>query len=109
MVFMRSDDYREIAGPDWALHLETALAHGDTLHVAGPVTMAPDPTAGGAFRGGGFSPVFAGRPDAPLIVTTRNPSGMRAEHRFATLMGWMLVAAGLTALPLWLCALGLGR
>ncbi len=100
LIFIRGDDYHEIAGPDWALHLETALAHGDTLHVAGPVTMAPDPAAGGAFRGSGFSPLFVGRPDAPLIVTTRNPGGMRAEHRFATLIGWSLVAAGLTVLPL---------
>jgi len=106
MIFIRGDDYREIAGPDWALHLETALAHGDSLHVAGPVTMVPDPAVGSAFRGGGFSPLFAGRPDAPLLVTTRNPGGMRAEHRFTTLVGWTLLGAGLLALPLFL-ALGL--
>jgi hypothetical protein len=30
VIFIRSDNYREIAGPDWALHIETSLAgHGD--------------------------------------------------------------------------------
>jgi len=109
LIFIRGDDYREIAGPDWGLHLETAVSHGDTVHIAGPVTLAPDPATGGAFRGGGFSPLFVGRPDAPVIITTRNPNGLRAEHRFATLVGWTLLAAGLTTLPLWLVALGFYR
>ena len=39
VIFIRSDSYREIAGPDWALHIETSLARGESLHVAGPVTM----------------------------------------------------------------------
>ena len=85
------------------------MSNGETVHIAGPVTLAPDPSAGGAFRGGGFTPLFVGRPEAPVIITTRNPSGLRAEHRFATLVGWMLLAAGLTALPVWLVALGVYR
>jgi hypothetical protein len=109
LIFIRGDDYREIAGPDWGLHLETAVSHGETVHIAGPVTLAPDPAAGGAFRGGGFSPLFVGLPEAPVIITTRNPGGLRAEHRFATLVGWTLLAAGLTTLPLWLVALGFYR
>jgi hypothetical protein len=109
MVFIRGDDYREIAGPDWALHLETALSQGDALHVAGPVVMTADPGAGGGFRGGGQSPLFCGRPDAPLIVTTRNPGGMRAEHRFGTVIGWTLVGAALIVLPLWLSAVQIYR
>jgi len=40
---------------------------------------------------------------------TRNPGGLRAEHRFAALVGWTLLAAGLTTLPLWLVALGFYR
>ena len=60
VIFIRSDNYREIAGPDWALHLETSLARGESLHVAGPVTMTSDPAAGAPFRGG-LSPVFSGR------------------------------------------------
>ena len=49
VIFIRSDSYREIAGPDWALHLETSLARGETLHVAGPVTVTSDPSAGAPY------------------------------------------------------------
>ena len=41
VIFIRSDNYHEIAGPDWALHLETSLGEGDEVHVAGPVMLAP--------------------------------------------------------------------
>jgi len=93
VIFIRSDNYREIAGPDWALHIETSLARGETLHVAGPVTVTSDPAAGAPYRGG-VSPVFSGRRGAPLIVTTRNPFAMRTELRFAATFAWMLVASG---------------
>ena len=75
VIFIRSDNYHEIAGPDWALHLETSLAEGDAVHVAGPVTLAPDRDAGGAHRGG-VSPLFVGQADQPLIV--------RRETRWAS-------------------------
>ncbi|HVV48327.1 MAG TPA: hypothetical protein VHO06_01590 [Polyangia bacterium] len=97
VIFIRSDNYSEIAGPDWALHLETSLAHGDAVHVAGPVTLAPDRDAGGAYRGG-LSPVFAGRPERPLVITTRNPLTLRAELRFAAALAWTSLAGGLVAL-----------
>jgi hypothetical protein len=97
VIFIRSDNYREIAGPDWALHLETSLAHGDSIHVAGPVALAPDGEAGGAYRGG-VSPIFSGRPDRPLVVTTRNPLTFRAELRFAATLAWTSLAGGLVAL-----------
>jgi hypothetical protein len=100
VIFIRSDNYREIAGPDWALHLETSLARGETLHVAGPVTMVSDPSAGAPFRGG-LSPVFAGRRGAPLIVTTRNPLAIRTELRFAAAFAWTLVAGGVFAAFSW--------
>jgi hypothetical protein len=100
VIFIRSDNYREIAGPDWALHLETSLARGESLHVAGPVTMASDPSAGAPFRGG-LSPVFSGRRGAPLIVTTRNPVTMRTELRFAAAFAWTLVAGGVFAAFSW--------
>ena len=29
VIFIRSDNYHEMVGPDWALHLETSLAQGD--------------------------------------------------------------------------------
>jgi len=100
VVFIRSDNYREIAGPDWALHLETSLSQGEKLHVAGPVTLIPDASAGGPFRGG-IAPVFSGTAAQPLIVTTRNPAAMRTELRFAALLGWALLAAGTVAVALW--------
>ncbi len=100
VIFIRSDNYREIAGPDWALHLETSLARGESLHVAGPVTVISDPTAGAPFRGG-LAPVFSGRRGAPLIVTTRNPLAIRTELRFAAAFAWTLVAGGLFAAFSW--------
>jgi len=100
VVFIRSDNYREIAGPDWALHLETSLSQGEKLHVAGPVSLVPDASAGGPFRGG-IAPVFSGTAAQPLIVTTRNPRAMRTELRFAALLAWALLGAGTVAVALW--------
>jgi len=100
VIFIRSDNYREIAGPDWALHIETSLARGETLHVAGPVTVASDPSAGAPYRGG-VSPVFSGRRGAPLIVTNRNPFALRTELRFAAVLAWTLVASGIFAALSW--------
>jgi hypothetical protein len=97
VIFIRSDNYHEIAGPDWALHLETSLGEGDDVHVAGPVILAPDREAGGAHRGG-VSPLFVGRVDQPLIVTTRNPLTFGAELRFAAGLAWTSLAGGLLAL-----------
>jgi hypothetical protein len=100
VIFIRSDNYREIAGPDWALHIETSLARGETLHVAGPVTMASDASAGAPYRGG-VAPVFAGQRGSPLIVTTRNPFALRTELRFAAAFAWTLVASGALAALSW--------
>ena len=97
VIFIRSDNCHEIAGPDWALHLETSLGEGDEVHVAGPVLLAPDRDAGGAHRGG-VSPLFVGRADQPLIVTTRNPLAFAAELRFAAWLAWTALAGGLLAL-----------
>jgi hypothetical protein len=101
VIFIRSDNYREIAGPDWALHLETSLARGESLHVAGPVTMTSDPAAGAPFRGG-LSPVFTGRRGAPLIVTTRDPLSIRTELRFAAAFAWTMVGSGIMAACSWM-------
>ena len=100
VIFIRSDNYREIAGPDWALHLETSLARGESLHVAGPVTLTADPAAGAPYRGG-LSPVFSGRRGAPLIVTTRNPMTIRTELRFAAAFAWTMVGSGILAACSW--------
>lgn len=99
IIFIRSDNYREIAGTDWALHLETSLGNGDAVHVAGPVTLAPDREAGGGYRGG-ESPLFVGRPDRPLVVTTRDPLTFLAELRFAAALGWLSLAGALGTLVL---------
>ncbi len=66
------------------------------MHVAGPVTLTPDREAGGGHRGG-VSPIFVGRPDRPLIVTTRNPLTFDAELRFAATIAWISLAGGLCA------------
>ena len=99
VIFIRSDNCHEIAGPDWALHLETSLGEGDEVHVAGPVMLAPDRDVGGAHRGG-VSPLFVGRADQPLIVTTRNPLAFGAELRFSATLAWTALAGGLLALLL---------
>jgi hypothetical protein len=99
VMFIRSGDYTEMVGPDWALHLETALARGDTLHVAGPVTLAPDPSAAG-HRTGGISPLFAGRPGAPVVVTTEAPATFRAALGFAAAVAWTLIGSGVLAIAL---------
>jgi len=101
MLFIRSDDYCEVVGPDWALHLETSLARGDLLHVAGPVTLVPDAGAGGGHRGG-VSPLFSGHPGAPLIVSTRDPSAIRAEVAFASMFAWALVFGAVLAAARWI-------
>jgi hypothetical protein len=99
VIFIRSDNYHEIAGPDWALHLETSLVEGDAVHVAGPVALAPDREAGGAHRGG-VSPLFVGQVDQPLVVTTRDPLAFHAELRFAATLAWTALAGALLAVVL---------
>lgn len=101
VLLVRNDGYREIPGPDWALHLETLLAQGDDVHIAGPVTMTADADGGAVFRGGGLTPLFYGRPGEPLIVTTRSPALMRAEVRFAAVCAWALMLGGLLAAMQW--------
>ena len=102
VLFLRGDDYHEMVGPDWALHLETALVRGDRIHVAGPATLAPDPASSGGHRSGGISPLFAGRPGVPVVVTTRSPLGIRASLRFAAAIAWALLASGALAMVLWI-------
>jgi hypothetical protein len=59
--------------------------------------MAKTENVGGAHRGG-VSPLFVGRADQPLIVTTRNPLAFAAELRFAAALAWTALAGGLFAL-----------
>ena len=101
MIFIRSDDYREIVGPDWALHLETALCRGDSY--TWPVRSRSRPTQGGAplTAPEASRPCSPGRPGAPLIVTTESPILMRAALRFAAAFAWTLVGSGAFAALSW--------
>jgi hypothetical protein len=102
VIFIRSDDYREMVGPDWALHLETSLARGDQLHVAGPVALGPDTSNGGVLRHGAISPLFSGRRGAPVIVSTRDPAAIRAELQFAACFAWALLGGAALAATRWM-------
>jgi hypothetical protein len=97
VTFIRRDSYAELPAPDWSLQLETLLAQGDPLYVAGPVHLEPDPRAGG-YRPGGLSPVFRGRPEEPLLVTTQRPEQIAAELGVGMSLATALVIAGILAL-----------
>ena len=60
-----------------------------------PPTATPAALTAAASR-----PLFVGRADQPLIVTTRNPLAFGAELRFAAGLGWTSLAGGLVALLL---------
>jgi hypothetical protein len=98
VTFIRNDTYTELPAPDWSLYMETFLAQGDPLYIAGPVHLEPDPEAQGAYRPGGVSPVFRGQPDQPVIVTTQRPDQIAAELRLGLGLAAALLVAGLLAL-----------
>jgi hypothetical protein len=97
LTFVRNDTYTELPAPDWSLYMETFLAQGDVLYVAGPVHLEPDLETQAAYRAGGVSPVFRGQPDRPLVVTTQEPAQIAAELRAGMALAIALVAAGLIA------------
>ena len=39
VAFIKNDSYTELPAPDWSLYMETFLAKGDRLYVAGPVRL----------------------------------------------------------------------
>jgi hypothetical protein len=98
VTFIRNDTYTELPAPDWSLYMETFLAQGDALYVAGPVHLEPDTSTQGAYRPGGVSPVFRGRPDEPLVVTTQRPDQIAGELRAGMGLAVALIVAGLLAL-----------
>src|SRR5262249_41987119 len=98
LTFIRNDAYTEMPAPDWSLFMETFLARGDTVYVAGPVRLEPDSSSQAAYRPGGVSAVFRGQPDQPLVVTTQPPEQIAAELRVGSGMSFALLAAGLLAL-----------
>jgi hypothetical protein len=95
VTFIRNDTYSELPAPDWSLYMETFLAEGDSLYVAGPVFFEPDADARGAYRPGGASVVFRGQPHAPLIVTTQSPEQIAAELRLGFGLATAFLCAGL--------------
>jgi hypothetical protein len=62
----------------------------------------PDPASSGGHRSGGISPLFAGRPGLPVVVTTRNPLSIRASLGFAAAIAWALLASGVLTLAVWI-------
>jgi len=98
LAFIRNDTYTELPAPDWSLYMETFLAQGDALYIAGPVHLEPDPTAERAYRPGSVSPVFRGSPEDPLVVTTQQPAQIAAELEVQMGLAATLIAAGLLLL-----------
>jgi hypothetical protein len=81
VAFIKNDSYTELPAPDWSLYMETFLAKGDQLFVAGPIRLEPHPETTALYRAGGVSPVFRGEPDDPVVITTQSPDQLRAELR----------------------------
>jgi hypothetical protein len=82
VAFIKNDSYTELPAPDWSLYMETFLAKGDQLYVAGPVRLEPHASSSPAlYRGGAVSPVFRGEGDYPVVITTQSPDQLRAELR----------------------------
>jgi hypothetical protein len=82
VTFIKNDSYTELPAPDWSLYMETFLAKGDQLFVAGPVRMEPHPSSTTSlYRGGALAPVFRGEGDNPVVITTQSPDLLRAELR----------------------------
>jgi hypothetical protein len=98
VTFIRNDTYTELPAPDWSLQMETFLAQGDALYIAGPVHLEADPAAHAAYRPGGMSPIFRGRPDDPLVVTTQAPQQIAAELRVGLTLAAALLVGGVALL-----------
>ena len=98
VIFIRSDNSRDRRARLGAAPRDIARARRQASTCAGPVTLAPDREAGGAYRGGS-RPSSSGVPDRPLIVTTRNPLTFRAELRFAAALAWTSLAGAVLPRP----------
>ncbi len=97
VAFIKNDSYTELPAPDWSLYMETFLAKGDRLYVAGPVRLEPYPESSALYRGGAVSPVFRGEGDDPVVITTRSPDQLRAELRLGLSLAAGLVLAAVIA------------
>jgi hypothetical protein len=97
ITFIKNDNYTELPAPDWSLYMETFLAKGDQLFVAGPVRLEPYPDSGALYRGGAGTPVFRGEGDHPVVITTQSPDQLRAELRLGLALSVALVLAATIA------------
>jgi hypothetical protein len=99
VAFIKNDSYTELPAPDWSLYMETFLAKGDQLYVAGPVRFEPHATSSPAlYRGGAVSPVFRGEGNDPVVITTQSPDQLRAELRLGLSLAAGLMLAATIAL-----------
>ena len=98
VAFIKNDSYTELPAPDWSLYMETFLARGDQLFVAGPVRLEPYPESSALYRGGALSPVFRGEDDDPVVITTQSPDLLRAEMRLGLALAAALVLAATIAI-----------
>ena len=92
VIFIRGDDYHEMVGPDWALHLETALVRGIACMWRGP-SRWPRSATPAALTAGGISPLFAG--PARRARRGDHPRARRPSVRLALRCGiaWSPLAA----------------
>jgi hypothetical protein len=101
VAFIKNDSYTELPAPDWSLYMETFLAKGDQLFVAGPVRLQPFPDSAALYRGGAVSPVFRGEGAHPVVITTQSPDLLRAELRLGLSLAAALVLAATVAFAIW--------
>jgi hypothetical protein len=97
VAFIKNDSYTELPAPDWSLYMETYLAKGDQLYVAGPVRMEPRLNESALYRAGAVAPVFHGAEDDPVVITTQPPEQLRAELRLGLGLAAALVLAAALA------------
>jgi hypothetical protein len=96
VAFIKNDSYTELPAPDWSLYMETFLAKGDQLYVAGPVRLEPFTDSDGPlYRAGAVSPVFRGEGNDPVVITTQSPDQLRAELRLGLGLAAGLVLAAI--------------
>jgi hypothetical protein len=96
VAFIKNDSYTELPAPDWSLYMETYLAKGDQIFVAGPVRLEPHPAGGALYRAGAVSPVFRGEEGDEVVITTQSPELLRGELRLGLGLALsLMLAAGL--------------
>ena len=100
VMFIRNDRYTELPAPDWSLYMETFLAQGDDLYVAGPVRLEPDAEGHAMYRPGAVAPVFRGDDGHPVVITTQPPYQLGAELKLAFGMAVALLLAALISVAI---------